>query len=175
MRFERTARPPVPSQQPPALKRLYWALRRREYMAVFRQLNRSAWLDDAVTIAVARRHLCGRVPNLLRPRRFSDRIARMMLSTDGRGALRAHVTDKELVKAYVERCVGPGYTPRTLAVLRDPTEVEAFEFPPDCAIKATHDSGSVLLRRHGTPVDRARIRSWFSRNYHDVAREPRRE
>jgi hypothetical protein len=85
--------------------------------------------------------------------------------------LRVFVSDKEHVKQYVKAEVGDDYNVPTFAVLRSPAEVDAFDFPPDCCIKPTQASGEVILRTHGAPVDRARIKSWFSINYYERGRE----
>jgi hypothetical protein len=85
--------------------------------------------------------------------------------------LRVFVSDKEHVKQFVKTEVGDEYNVPTLAVLRSPAEVDAFDFPPDCCIKPTQASSQVILRQHGAPVDRARIKSWFSINYYYDGRE----
>ena len=114
----------------------------------------------------------GRWPDLFRPRRFSDRLLKIMLSKDGHSDLRARITDKEFAKEFIKEKAGDGLTARTYAVLRSKEEVDACNFPENCAIKATHDSGSVILRRSGGPIDRALVKSWLDRNFYWRFREP---
>jgi hypothetical protein len=85
--------------------------------------------------------------------------------------LRVFVSDKEHVKQFVKNEVGDQFNVPTLAVLRSPEEVDTFDFPPDCCIKPTQASSQVILRKHGAPVDRERIKSWFSINYYYDGRE----
>jgi hypothetical protein len=111
----------------------------------------------------------GRLPNgaLL----WNDMWFRVKTSDEIDDPLRVYVSDKEHVKQYVKAVVGDEFNVPTHAVLRSPTEVDSFDFPPQCCIKPTHASARLILRRDGEPVDRERIKRWFSINYYDVGRE----
>ena len=114
-----------------------------------------------------RRH--GRMPN--GAQLWNDVWFRVKTSAEIDDPLRVFVSDKEHVKQYVKAVVGDQYNVPTIAVLRNPAEVDAYEFPPDCCIKPTQASAQVILRRDGAPVDRERIKRWFAINYYDVGRE----
>lgn len=130
-------------------------------------------VGDLVFSVADYHRILGRYPNLITPARFTEHLLRLMLSRDGRSALRAEISDKELVKAYVERRLGPGFTPKTIAVLRTADEVLSYRYPSECVIKPTHMSGKVVTRSRGVPEpDRAKIARWLGRNYYDHAREP---
>jgi hypothetical protein len=107
-----------------------------------------------------------------RRRLWNDVLFQVKTSDEILDPLRVYVSDKEHVKQYVRATVGEKYNVPTLAVLRSPQEVDAFDFPPDCCIKPTHASSRVILRSGGAPVDRARIRRWFELNYYLLGREP---
>jgi hypothetical protein len=111
----------------------------------------------------------GRLPNgaLL----WNDMWFRVKTSDEIDDPLRVFVSDKEHVKHYVKAVVGDEFNVPTLAVLRSPAEVDAFDFPPRCCIKPTHASARVILRRDGELVDRELIKRWFSINYYDLGRE----
>jgi hypothetical protein len=102
---------------------------------------------------------------------WNDVLYRLKTSTEIRDPLRVLVSDKEHVKQYIRDAVGDEFNVPTLAVLRSPGEVDAFDFPPRCCIKPTHASGHVILRRQGEPVDRSRIRGWFGLDYYRAGRE----
>jgi len=102
---------------------------------------------------------------------WNDMWFQVKASREIEDPLRCFVSDKELVKQYVRDTVGDEYNVPTLAVLRTPAEVDAYEFPPNCCIKPTHASSHVILRVDGSPVDRALIKSWFGLNYYKVGRE----
>ena len=102
---------------------------------------------------------------------MNEHLLRLKLSDDGRSALRARISDKELVKEFVRERLGDGHTAQTLAVLRSAAEARQFAFPATCVIKPTHSSGDVILRRQGESVDLAQIEAWFGKNLYDFARE----
>jgi hypothetical protein len=114
-----------------------------------------------------RRH--GRLPNgrML----WNDVWYRVKTTDEILDPLRVFVSDKEHVKQYVKAEIGDEYNVPTLAVLHGPEEVDGFEFPRDCCIKPTQASGQVILRRDGEPVDRERVKRWFSINYYYAGRE----
>lgn len=85
--------------------------------------------------------------------------------------LRVFVTDKELVKDYVEKKVGSQYNVPTLGVVHSYQEAKSYRFPADCVIKPTHMSGPVQFRRDNGPIDFEEIKTWFDTNYYDFGRE----
>lgn len=102
---------------------------------------------------------------------FNDVLFKIKTSDEILDPLRVFVSDKEFVKLYVKAVVGDQYNIPTLAVLRSVQDVDAYDFPASCAIKATHASGRVILRKHGAPIDRELIKSWFDLNYYRMRRE----
>jgi hypothetical protein len=102
---------------------------------------------------------------------WNDTWFRVKTSDEIDDPLRVFVSDKEHVKQFVKAVVGDEFNVPTHAVLRGLAEVDAFDFPPQCCIKPTHASAQVILRRDGEPVDRERIKRWFSINYYDFGRE----
>jgi len=159
---------------PGKIKRLYWNCRNIGAKPVLKALAFSRnWVGDFLWSIDDYRRVFGRYPNLHAPRRFSEHLLRLKLSRDGRSRLRAEISDKEFVKAYVKNKLGAGFTPKTLAVLRSKQEALAFQYPGTCVIKPTHMSGHVIFRRGGGPeFARSQIACWFERNFYDVAREP---
>ena len=102
---------------------------------------------------------------------WNDVWYRMKTSDEIVQPLRVFVSDKEHVKQFVKEKVGDEFNVPTIAVLRSAGEVDAFDFPADCCIKPTHASGQVILRTNGAPVDRERIKRWFSIDYYCHGRE----
>lgn len=155
-----------------SFKRAYWCLRGGDLGSALGTALLPPKASDKFVAGLRHKRKFGRFPEHRDPKRFRDRMLSILLSSDGRSELRARVTDKELVKEFVRERLGDGYSAKTVAVLRDPEEVAEFRFPERCAIKATHDSGGIVIRRHGEPVDRARIAKWFGVNYYWDGREP---
>jgi TupA-like ATPgrasp len=104
-------------------------------------------------------------------KRYNDVLYRIKTTNEILDPLRVLVSDKELLKLYVSAVVGDQYNVPTIDIIRSVEAVDACEFPAQCAIKPTHASGRVILRRHGEPVDREEIKSWFRINYYRVGRE----
>jgi TupA-like ATPgrasp len=102
---------------------------------------------------------------------FNDVLFKLKTSDEILDPLRVFVSDKEYVKLYIKAEVGDQYNIPTIAVLRSKQAVDDYDFPASCCIKATHASGRVILRKHGAPVDKELIKSWFNLNYYRMRRE----
>jgi hypothetical protein len=102
---------------------------------------------------------------------FNDVLYGIKTTDEIFNPLRVFVTDKEFVKIFIKAVVGDHYNVPTIAILNTVQDVENFSFPPQCAIKPTHASGMVILRKNGENVDLSEIRKWFGINYYDRSRE----
>jgi len=111
----------------------------------------------------------GRLPS--RRMLFNDVLYRLRVGGGLEDPLRVLVTDKELVKPFIDERLGPGHAVPTLAILRSEAEVGACEFPARCCIKPTHLSGRVLLRLAGEPVDTAAVCRWLRTDYYAKSRQ----
>lgn len=80
--------------------------------------------------------------------------------------LRRQMSDKAASKAIVRERLGPDWCVPTLGYLRTDREIDAFEFPHRCVIKATHSSGKIIFRDGGEPVDRALLKRWLRHNFY---------
>jgi hypothetical protein len=112
----------------------------------------------------------GRYPR--KPWLFNDYLHRMKVDGTLADPLRVRVTDKELSKRFVAETIGERYVVPTIAVLRNAQEIDEFEFPDTCFIKATHGCGSNIFRTPGDDVDREELKSWLSQDYYRQQREP---
>lgn len=149
----------------------YWAMRKRRFKEAAIALLPGRF-GDAVHAYDLHRSTFGALPNRRRPLTMGDHLLRLKLSADGRSPLRARVTDKEFVKDYVAQKLGPGFTAETYTVLKTEDQIRGYDYPADCVIKATHDSGGVIIRRNSSPIDMAKLIQLFKSNYYWVKREP---
>lgn len=155
------------------MARAYWALRNSGVVEAIKVLLPRNLVGDFFWSVWKYHDDFGRLPNLFSPKSFNEHLLRIKLSSDGRSAIRALVSDKELLKEFVRQRLGDGMTPKTIAVLHSVEEVLAYRFPLTCVVKATHTSGCVLIRNNGSPpVDVQEVSSWFDIDYFEVAREP---
>lgn len=109
-----------------------------------------------------------------RPRRryaLNDYLYHIASTSEILDPLRCLVSDKEHVKTYIKDTVGDEYNVPTLAVLRSPGEIDSYDFPADCVIKPTHASAKYIIRRSGSALDLAEIKSWLDYDYYAVGRE----
>lgn len=118
-----------------------------------------------------RRH--GRLP--LQPsRRFNDFLFSIKAGKEITHPLRRLVTDKEHGKAFITRHIGPGLTPRTLAILRSPDQLAAHV--PDVfpvMAKPTHSSGKFLKISSAEEFAESRkiMAEWFRHDYFHASLE----
>ncbi len=115
-----------------------------------------------------------RLPNLREPRTFTDHLINLKLSDEARDPRRVAVTDKELVKEFVTRTIGPGHVIPTAAILKTPEEIDACVFPLPCVVKATHSSQEVMALSEAQPDESQRrtLKYWLRKSYFDANREP---
>lgn len=152
----------------PRQESVFSRVRRNVYRSLLRSLPETRTGDRLVSwIQFVRFHK--RLPT--KELRYNDVLHRIKTSDDILDPLRVFVSDKEFLKLYVSAVVGERYVVPTIDVLRTQEAVDAYEFPQECCIKATHTSGCVILRRNGAFIDRERIKSWFHINYYRLNRE----
>jgi len=110
----------------------------------------------------------GRLPHLLRPRTFSDKLlVRLLFDRDPRLTFFA---DKVAVRDYVStRLGGTEHLTALYAVVDDPSKIRDLELPHAFAMKPNHLSGAVKLVTDRSTVDRAELEAlaarWLRRNY----------
>jgi hypothetical protein len=102
---------------------------------------------------------------------FNDVLYKIKTSDEILDPLRVFVTDKEFVKIFIKAIVGDQYNVPTIAILRDITEVDTYDFPSSCCIKPTQTSGKIILRNNSEPLNREEIKKWFYINFYRDSRE----
>lgn len=124
--------------------------------------------SDAViqTLRFLGRH--GRLPDRTG---YSDILLRRLISPDNRGGIRAAVTDKIEVKAYVADRIGERYVVPTIVAYDSADQIDLAALPDDFCIKPAHMSGAFAFRRNGGPVDLDEVASWFDADYYRMSRE----
>ena len=102
---------------------------------------------------------------------FNDVLYQMKITDELCNPLRVFVSDKEFVKLYVKALLDDKYNVPTIAVLENENQIDSFDFPDACCIKATHASGLGIIRKNGEDLNRNEIKKWFSINYYRIGRE----
>jgi hypothetical protein len=102
---------------------------------------------------------------------YNDVLFRLKTGPILKSPLSVRVSDKEFVKHYIAHIVGEEYNIPTLAILRLPVEIDAYEFPNRCIIKPTHASGEFIYRRSGEALDLERIKAWLKLDFSEQSHE----
>jgi hypothetical protein len=102
---------------------------------------------------------------------FNDVLYRLRASGQLGNPIRVFVSDKEYLKIYVKAIVGDEFNVPTLAVLHNDEEIDKFDFPDRCCIKATHSCSKTIIRRGGEKIDREKLKYWLTENYYNRSRE----
>lgn len=115
----------------------------------------------------------GRRPDLNRPRRYTEKLQKMILRDHN--PLYHRLVDKAEVKSYVSSLIGEEHIIPTLGVWSRAEDID-WDILPDCfVLKCTHDSGSALICRDKASFDREaaceKLGAALSRDYWKVSRE----
>jgi len=94
--------------------------------------------------------------NLINPVTYNEKI--QWLKIYGyRSDLAVKCADKYLVREYIERVIGSKYLNELFAVYDSIDAINFNELPDKFVIKATHDSGSVLIVKNKMEIDKNKI------------------
>jgi len=115
-----------------------------------------------------------RFPNLLRPRRFSEKMQwRKLFDSNPAYPL---ILDKISARHFIASRVGEGRLPQLLWVGEDPADIPFGELDPPYVLKCNHGSGFNIIvpDRRSLNVEQARtkLRSFLSQSYGAPLREP---
>jgi len=116
----------------------------------------------------------GRFPNILFPRRLTEKIQRRILFD--RNPKMPIFADKLRARGYVRATLGTGqYLSKLYAVVESSEEIRRLSLPTKFAMKPNHASGMVKIVRDSSttsPEELASLASeWLKVNYYDVTKE----
>lgn len=116
----------------------------------------------------------GRVPNLLRPQRYTEKIQWRKLFDFN--PVFTVLSDKVAAQAYVEARVGRDYRVPCLWIGEDPADIPFASLDPPYVLKSTHASGHTLVVQDRESLDpaaaRREARSWLTYCHGTEADEP---
>lgn len=115
----------------------------------------------------------GHFPNLKDPVTFSEKI--QWLKLQNRNPLYTKMVDKYEAKKYVANIIGEEYIIPTLGVWDKAEDIDFDILPDQFVLKATHDSGRVIICRDKSTLDRSwaieEMRQSLKRDFYSVTRE----
>lgn len=130
-------------------------------------------VSDKLFLKVKFRLLMGYWPNFKNPRTFNEKI--QWLKIYGRTNDDLILTDKYLVKKYIEDKIGKQYVIPLLGVWDKPEDVDFDSLPSRFVIKCNHNSGGIYVCKDKTKIDiekiRNRLRNGLKADYYVCSRE----
>lgn len=114
----------------------------RRILVVFLETTASLW-NDKLYIKLHYYANNGECVNIDKPTTFNDKLNWLKLNYHN--PLCTKLADKYLAKEYVSSIVGDVYTVKNLGVWKSFDEIDFDSLPQRFVLKATHDSGGVII------------------------------
>ena len=116
----------------------------------------------------------GRYPDLLRPRRFSEKIQwRKLFDLN---PVYAVLADKIAAREFIAARVGAGYLPEMLWTGEQPEDIPFDTLEPPYILKCNHGSTFNIIVSDNAEIDRAaireKLREWLAMDYGTIFHEP---
>lgn len=130
-------------------------------------------LPDKLYLSLKYYKTFGRFPNWSHPKSFTEKI--QWLKIYNRKPEFTTMVDKFEAKKYVANIIGEEYVIPTLGVWDHAEDIDFNLLPNQFVLKATHDSGRVIICKDKTNFDRSLaikdMRNSLKRNFYSVTRE----
>lgn len=130
-------------------------------------------IPDTVFIRLKFRKNFGRWPDLRNPRTFNEKLN--WLKLHDRNPLYTRMVDKYEAKEYVASIIGDEYIIPTYGVWNRAEDIDFDSLPDKFVLKATHDSGRVIICNDKSKLDRQKaieeMRKSLRRDFYAVTRE----
>ena len=102
---------------------------------------------------------------------FNDEIFFLSVSNIMIDPLITFTTDKEYGKIFIKSVIGDKYIVKTFAILNSKLDIDNYNFPSRCIVKATHSCNMTQMLTEGTDVNRNELYNWLDYNYYNYSRE----
>ena len=133
----------------------------------------SRLLPDKVFVKLKYRKSFNRWPNLKHPRTFNEKLN--WLKLNDHNPIYPTLVDKDLVKTYVGKLIGANHIIQTYGVWDKPEDIDFHKLPKKFVLKATHDSGRVIICKNKADLDldaaREMMAQSLARDFYAVTRE----
>lgn len=133
----------------------------------------SAVLPDDLYLKLIYRIRVGRKLNLVNPQTFTEKIQRMKL--EDHNSVYSIVADKYAVRKYVEDRIGARYLTKLYGVYQSEEEIPFETLPTRFVLKATHDSGGLIVVPDKSVLDikkaKKKLSKCLKRNFYWKGRE----
>lgn len=130
-------------------------------------------IPDSIYIRFKYRKIFGKWPELKNPKTFNEKLNWLKLYD--RNPVYTTMVDKYEAKRYVADLIGEEYIIPTLGVWDKAEDIDFDGLPQKFVLKATHDSGRVLICKDKSKFDRSmavkEMNESLKRNFYAVTRE----
>ncbi len=130
-------------------------------------------IPDSIYVPFKYRKAFGRWPDLKNPRTFNEKLT--WLKLNDHNPLYTRMVDKYEAKRYVADIIGEEYIVPTYGVWDRAEDIDFDSLPDKFVLKATHDSGRVIICRDKSTLDKnnaiREMRKSLRRNFYAVTRE----
>lgn len=130
-------------------------------------------IPDRIYLMLKFRKNFGRWPNLTNPQTFNEKLN--WLKLHDRNPLYTRMVDKYEAKNFVASIIGDEYIIPTYGVWNRAEEIDFDSLPDKFVLKATHDSGRVIICRDKSKLDKSKavreMNESLKRNFFAVTRE----
>ncbi len=130
-------------------------------------------IPDSIYVRLKYRKAFGRWPDLKNPRTFNEKLT--WLKLNDHNPLYTRMVDKYEAKRYVADIIGEEYIVPTYGIWDRAEDIDFDSLPDKFVLKATHDSGRVIICRDKSTLDKnnaiREMRKSLCRNFYAVTRE----
>lgn len=121
----------------------------------------SPLFPDKLYLKLQFRHLLGYKLDLEHPKTFQEKL--QWLKLYDRNLIYHKMVDKYEAKWYIAEKVGSEYVIPTLGIFSSVDEIDYDKLPNEFVIKTTHDSGTVVVCKDKSKLDKENVRKFISK------------
>ena len=121
----------------------------------------SPLFSDKLYLKLQFRHLMGYKLDLEHPKTFQEKL--QWLKLYDRKPIYHKMVDKYEAKEYIAEKVGSEYVIPTLGIFSSVDEIDYDKLPNEFVIKTTHDSGTVVVCKDKSKLDKENVRKFISK------------
>lgn len=121
----------------------------------------SSLFPDKLYLKLQFRHLMGYKLDLEHPKTFQEKL--QWLKLYDRKPIYHKMVDKYEAKEYIAEKVGSEYVIPTLGIFSSVDEIDYDKLPNEFVIKTTHDSGTVVVCKDKSKLDKENVRKFISK------------
>ena len=130
-------------------------------------------IPDSFFVSLKYRKAFGKWPDLKNPQTFNEKLTWLKLYDHN--PIYTQMVDKYEAKEYVAKIIGKEYVIPTFGIWERAEDIDFNSLPEKFVLKATHDSGRVIICKDKSKLDKANaileMNKSLKRNFYAVTRE----